>query len=124
VGTTLDLNLVFSIEILKNALLILAALVFVRTISSYVAYGSYLGAKGTFLLALGDSMPLTFLIAIATIAYEGKLISQNEYLAFVVAGMLSGVIIMSLLKLIIHLTYKKQEEGPASKRQGPGDTYT
>jgi Kef-type K+ transport system membrane component KefB len=115
VGTTLDLNLVFSIEILKNALLILAALVFVRTISSYVAYGSYLGAKGTFLLALGDSMPLTFLIAIATIAYEGKLISQNEYLAFVVAGMLSGVIIMSLLKLIIHLTYKKQEEGPASK---------
>jgi Kef-type K+ transport system membrane component KefB len=110
VGTTLDMNLIFSLEILSNAMLILLALVFVRTISSYAAYGSYLGPKGTFLLALGDSMPLTFLIAIATIAYEGEFISHNEYLTFVVAGMLSGVIIMSLLKLIIHLSYKKQSE--------------
>lgn len=108
VGTTLDLNLIFSIEIFTNALLILLALVFVRTISSFVAYSSYLGAKGTFLLALGDSMPLTFLIAIATIAYEGKQISQNEYFAFMLAGILSGIVIMSILKLIIYLTYKKE----------------
>jgi Kef-type K+ transport system membrane component KefB len=109
VGTTLDLNLIFSVEILSNALLILLALVFVRTVSSFVAYSSYLGAKGTFLLALGDSMPLTFLIAIATIAYGGKQISQNEYLSFIVAGMLSGIIIMSLLKFIIHLTKEKEK---------------
>lgn len=108
VGTTLDLNLIFSAEIITNALLILLALVFVRTVSSFVAYSSYLGAKGTFLLALGDSMPLTFLIAIATIAYKGEQISQNEYLSFIVAGMLSGIIIMSLLKLIIHLTDEKE----------------
>jgi Kef-type K+ transport system membrane component KefB len=109
VGTTLDLNLIFSAEILSNALLILLALVFVRTVSSFVAYSSYLGAKATFLLALGDSMPLTFLIAIATIAYSGKQISQNEYLSFIVAGMLSGIIIMSLLKFIIHLTKVKEK---------------
>ncbi len=110
VGTTLDLNLIFSVEVITHALLILLALIFVRTVSSFAAYSSYLGAKGTFLLALGDSMPLTFLIAIATIAYNGKQISQNEYLSFIVAGMLSGIIIMSLLKLIIHLTYKKEEK--------------
>lgn len=108
VGTTLDFTLIFSFEILSNAILILLALVFVRTISSFAAYSSNLGAKETFLLALGDSMPLTFLIAIATIAYEGEQISQNEYLSFIVAGMLSGIIIMSLLKLIIHLTNKKE----------------
>lgn len=108
VGTTLDFTLIFSFEILSNALLILVALVFVRTISSFAAYSSNLGAKGTFLLALGDSMPLTFLIAIATIAYEGGQISQNEYLSFIVAGMLSGIIIMSLLKLIIHMSYKQR----------------
>jgi Kef-type K+ transport system membrane component KefB len=110
VGTTLDFTLIFSFEIISNAILILLALVFVRTISSFAAYSSNLGAKETFLLALGDSMPLTFLIAIATIAYEGEQISQNEYLSFIVAGMLSGIIIMSLLKLIIHLTNKKESE--------------
>lgn len=106
VGTTLDLNLIFSVAIITNALLILLALVSVRIISSYIAYSSYLGAKETLLLALGDSMPLTFLIAIATIAYEGALISKNEYLSFIVAGMLSGIIIMSLLKFLIYTIYK------------------
>ncbi|MBW6489432.1 cation:proton antiporter [Sulfurimonas sp.] len=108
VGTTLDFTLIFSFEILNNALLILLALVLVRTISSFAAYTSLLGAKGTFLLALGDSMPLTFLIAIATIAYEGGQISQNEYLSFIVAGMLSGILIMSLLKFIIYMSYQKR----------------
>lgn len=107
VGTTLDLNLIFATDIIENAFLILLALVFVRAISSFVAYRSYLSTKETFLLALGDSMPLTFLIAIATIAYEGSLISQNEYLSFILAGMLSGIIIMSLLKFLIFVIYKK-----------------
>lgn len=108
VGTTLDLNIIFSLQIIEHALLILLALVFVRVVSSYVAYHSYLGTKETFLLALGDSMPLTFLIAIATIAYEGALISKNEYLSFILAGMLSGVIMLSLLKFLIYIIYKKK----------------
>jgi Kef-type K+ transport system membrane component KefB len=106
VGTTMDLNLIFSTEILYHALLILGALVFVRVVSSYLAYSSHLNFTETFLLALGDSMPLTFIIAIATIAYEAALISKNEYLSLIVAGMLSGVIIMSLLKFLISYIYK------------------
>lgn len=106
VGTTMDLNLIFSTEILYHALLILGALVFVRVVSSYLAYSSHLNFTETFLLALGDSMPLTFIIAIATIAYEATLISKNEYLSLIVAGMLSGVIIMSLLKFLISYIYK------------------
>lgn len=106
VGTTMDLNLIFSAEILYHALLILSALVFVRVVSSFLAYGSLLSPSETFLLALGDSMPLTFIIAIATIAYEATLISKNEYLSLIVAGMLSGVIIMSVLKFLISYLYK------------------
>ncbi|MDD5372783.1 MAG: cation:proton antiporter [Sulfurimonas sp.] len=106
VGTTMDLNLIFSTEILYHALLILSALVFVRVVSSYLAYSSHLDPVETFLLALGDSMPLTFIIAIATIAYEATLISKNEYLSLIVAGMLSGIIIMSLLKFLISFIYK------------------
>lgn len=103
VGSTLDLNLIFTFDILKNAILLLLAMISVRAISSFLAYRSYLGnTKETFLLALGDSMPLTFLIAIATISYNGNLISKNEYLSFIVAGMLSGIILMSLLKILIN----------------------
>lgn len=107
VGTTLDLNLIFSFEIMSHAVLILVALVLVRTISSFFAYRKFLGTKETFLLALGDSMPLTFLIAIATIAYEGDLISKNEYSAFIVAGMLSGIIIMTTIKILMSKIYKE-----------------
>lgn len=106
VGTTLDLNFIFSYEIMSHAILILFSLVIVRTISSFLAYHNFLEAKDTFLLALGDSMPLTFLIAIATIAYEGELISKNEYSAFIVAGMLSGVIIMTVINLILYFSKK------------------
>lgn len=107
VGSTLDLHLILSAKILINAIAILLTLVFVRTISSFVAYKTHLNPMETFLLALGDSMPLTFLIAIATIGYEAKLITQDEYFSFIVAGMLSGVIIMSLIKFLIAKIYKK-----------------
>ncbi len=110
VGTTMDLNIIFSAEILTHALLILSALVFVRVVSSYIAYRAHLSGMETLLLALGDSMPLTFIIAIATIAYEAALISKNEYLSLIVAGMLSGIIIMSLLKFLISYIYEKKAE--------------
>ncbi len=110
VGTTMDLNLIFSAEILYHALLILCALIYGRVVSSYLAYSSHLDPVETFLLALGDSMPLTFIIAIATIAYEATLIAKNEYLSLIVAGMLSGVIIMSLLKFLIAYIYKTKVE--------------
>lgn len=110
VGTTLDLNLIFSAEVIYPALLILLAMVFVRVVSSYLAYSKHLSPVETFLLALGDSMPLTFIIAIATISYKAALINQNEYLSFIVAGMLSGIIIMSLLKFLISKIYKTKVE--------------
>lgn len=111
VGATLDLNLIFSAEILYHALMILSAMVFVRIVSSYIAYSTHLNPVETFLLALGDSMPLTFIIAIATIAYEATLISKNEYFSLIVAGMLSGIIIMSLLKFLISYLYKTKGKG-------------
>ncbi|MDX9814346.1 MAG: cation:proton antiporter [Sulfurimonadaceae bacterium] len=109
VGSTLDLTLVFSVKILLNALYIMLMIIFVRAVSSYVAYRTHLSLFETQLLALGDSMPLTFLIAIATIGYEANLISQDEYFSFIVAGMLSGVLIMSLLKFLIAKLYAKSK---------------
>ncbi len=107
VGSTLDLNLVFSAKILTNAFLILLAIFSVRFIGANIAHSSHLSPSERLLLAFGDSMPLTFLIAISTIGYEAELITKDEYLSFVLAGMLSGIVVMSIIKALIGRLYKK-----------------
>jgi hypothetical protein len=62
-----------------HALWIVLAMVSARMISSFVAYYSYLKLRSTILFSLGDSMPLTFLVAIATIAVKNGAIGQEEY---------------------------------------------
>lgn len=106
VGTTLDLNLVFTQSILTHALWIVLAMVGARMISSFVAYYSYLGVKSTILFSLGDSMPLTFLVAIATIAVKNGAIGQEEYASFIVAALMEGIIIMTLIQFLMFL-FKK-----------------
>lgn len=101
VGTTLDFNVLFTSEIFYKATLIVIAMVMARLFSSFVAYYKYLGAKDTILFSLGDSMPLTFLIAIATIAISNNAISLNEYYAFVLAAIIEAIVIMVVIKVIL-----------------------
>ncbi|MDD2400064.1 MAG: cation:proton antiporter [Sulfurovum sp.] len=101
VGTTLDLKVLFTKEIITTSGLIVLAMVLARLISSMIAYYKYLGFRDTVLFSFGDSMPLTFLIAIATIAVNNNAISLNEYYAFVLAAMIEVVFIMILIKLIM-----------------------
>lgn len=103
VGTTLNLNLVFTPDILTHALWIVLAMVGARMLSSFAAYYSYLGLKETILFSLGDSMPLTFLVAIATIAAKNGAIGENEYASFIVAALMEGVVIMILIQLLMHV---------------------
>jgi len=108
VGTTLDLDVVFKLEIIKHAMLIIVAMISVRMISSFVAYYKYFGFKDTVLFSLSHSMPLTFLVAIATIAINTRAISMYDYYAFVLAAMVEGVGIMIVIKLIMHFPRNKQ----------------
>lgn len=101
VGTTLDINVLLTIDILFEASLIVMAMVLARIVSSFVAYYRYLGARGTILFSLGDSMPLTFLIAIATIAISNNAISLDEYYAFVLAAIIEAIVIIIVIKLIL-----------------------
>ncbi|MBV5279462.1 MAG: cation:proton antiporter [Campylobacteraceae bacterium] len=102
VGTTLDLNLVLTQHILTHALWIVVAMVGARMVSSFVAYFSYLGFKSTILFSLGDSMPLTFLVAIATIAVKNGAIDNDEYASLIVAALVEGIVIMTLIQVLMH----------------------
>jgi Kef-type K+ transport system membrane component KefB len=103
VGTTLDLNLVFTEVILYQALWIVLAMLGIRLLASFIAFHTHLGTKGTLLFSLAYSMPLTFLVAIATIAVKNGAIGQEEYASFIVAALMEGIIFMTLIQILMAL---------------------
>jgi Kef-type K+ transport system membrane component KefB len=107
VGSTLPLAVFTDKEVLKQAFFIFATLVSIRFVSFLIAYLGYFGFKNTTLLSLGNSMPLTFLVAIATLAHNTKNISDKEYYAIVVASMISAIVLMVLIKILHQLFSKK-----------------
>lgn len=96
-GSTVDLEIV-DLQILKHALFIMAAIISIRLISSYLVFYNYLKFKQTTLFALSDSMPLTFMVAIAMLSYNYGLISQEEYFSFIIASMIDGLFLMILIR--------------------------
>ncbi|MGE4471972.1 MAG: cation:proton antiporter [Sulfuricurvum sp.] len=110
VGSTLSLDAFTDLKILQLALFISATMILIRFISSMVAYSGYLGFKNTILFSLSDSMPLTFLVAIATLGYQANAITHDEYYAFIVASMGSAVVLMILIKIIYLFLNRRQEK--------------
>ncbi|KIM08631.1 MAG: sodium:proton antiporter [Sulfurovum sp. FS08-3] len=108
VGSTIDLDVVNS-AIITHAFFIILLMVLIRLISSFVAFYKYLKFKPTILFALSDSMPLTFMVALAMIAYKAELITHDIYIAFVLASMIDGLILMILIRKLY--TYFKQQGG-------------
>ncbi|MFW2378191.1 cation:proton antiporter [Aliarcobacter butzleri] len=96
-GSTVKLDMV-TLDILHHAIFIMCAIITIRLISSYLVFYNYLKFKQTALFALSDSMPLTFMVAIAMLSYNYGLISQNEYFSFIIASMLDGLFVMVLIR--------------------------
>ncbi|MDN5067533.1 cation:proton antiporter [Aliarcobacter butzleri] len=96
-GSTVKLDMV-TMDILHHAIFIMCAIITIRLISSYLVFYNYLKFKQTMLFALSDSMPLTFMVAIAMLSYNYGLISQNEYFSFIIASMLDGLFLMVLIR--------------------------
>lgn len=110
VGSTVALEAFTDVKILQMAFLIASAIVGIRLISSFVAYVGYLGFKNTILFSLSDSMPLTFTVAIATLGYQANAINHDEYYAFIVASMGSGIFLMILIKILHSYFYPKESK--------------
>ena len=101
VGSTVNLKALFSPDILFLSLQIAGIIVALRMISSMI-YLSQLGLKGTLMFAMGDSMPLTFLLAVATIGKESNAITANEYYALVISGIIVSISMMTIIKIVIN----------------------
>ena len=96
-GSTVKLDMI-NLEILQHALFIMVTIICIRLISSYLSFYKYLKLKQTTLFALSDSMPLTFMVAIAMLSFSYGLITQEEYFSFIIASMVDGLFLMVLIR--------------------------
>jgi hypothetical protein len=63
-----------------------------------------MGWNRFFMIGLSQSMPLTLLIAVATLAYHNHSITQFYYYAFILAAILEVLIVMIAIRLLSHFT--------------------
>ena len=106
VGSSLKLSLI-SFELLKDSLVLTALMIGLRIVSSFLFYNE-LKLKNTILFGLSLSMPLTLLIAIATLAYQNHSISLYWFSVFVTTAVLEVIVTMVGVKVINKLTLAKK----------------
>lgn len=99
IGSTLDLNMLFSQELMRKVGFVIMAMIFMHLCSALIAFYRSMGPKHTLLMSMSNSMPLTFLVAIATIGFQNQAIGKEDYYVLITAAMLQALIMMMLIKL-------------------------
>jgi len=108
IGASFDLD-AFSIDgLISKALIIAVAMIAMRVIASLV-FKKQLGIIDSILMGLSHSMPLTLLIAMATLAYTANSIDTLHYYAFILAALFQVISVMITIKLINNYKIKKEE---------------
>ncbi|MDQ7045220.1 MAG: cation:proton antiporter [Sulfurimonas sp.] len=99
IGTAFDLSALALDGLIYKAFLIVLAMTSMRLIASLV-FIKNLGFIDSILMGLSHSMPLTLLIAMATLAFNAQSIDQLHYYAFILAALFQVISVMIIIKLI------------------------
>ncbi len=99
IGSSFNLEAIFMEGLLLKALLIALGMIAMRIISAGV-FVKKIGHRNSILLGLSHGMPLTLLIAMATLAYHANSIDQLHYYAFILGALFQVIIVMVTIKLI------------------------
>ena len=99
VGASFDLASLKVDGVVSGALLITALMILSRILAA-VSLKPVSGAKNALLVALALSMPLTLLVAVATIGYETKLLDLLSYYQLILASIFEILIAMILIKAL------------------------
>ena len=98
VGSALDLSMI-SLKLIADALILTFLMIFLRIVSSFLFFKE-LKLKNTILFGFSLSMPLTLLIAIATLAYQNKVLDDYWFTVVVTAAVLEVIVTMLGIKYI------------------------
>lgn len=105
VGASFDINALVLEGVVSGALLITVLMIVSRLLAAIVLRGIS-GSRDALLIALSLSMPLTLLVAVATIGYETDLLELLTYYQLILASIFEILISMTIIKI---LQTKKEE---------------
>lgn len=107
IGSSFNLDALAMNGLIEKALVITLVMIIMRLIASLV-FIKELGVVDAILMGLSHSMPLTLLIAMATLAFNANSIDKLHYYAFILAALFQVISVMIVIK-IIHI-YKTKKE--------------
>jgi len=99
IGTSFELSSLFLPNLITTALLITFGMIMIRWMSSMI-FVKDIGVKNATLLALSHSMPLTLIIAVATLAVHNHSISEFYYYAFILSAIFEVILCMIFIRII------------------------
>ncbi len=99
IGTTLKIDSLMTPKILKLASLVTIVMIFTRILASLLVFHT-LKIKERVLFGFAHSMPLTLLVAVASIAYNSHAINEEIYYSIILASIFEVVISMISIKVI------------------------
>ncbi|CAA6820772.1 MAG: NA+/H+ antiporter (napA), putative [uncultured Sulfurovum sp.] len=100
IGASFDLNNIFVPEVLITTSILLSGMFAIRIIAAFTL--SFITEKRqALLIGLALSMPLTLMIAVATIANEHGSIGRYDYYAVILASLLEVIISMIIIKVLV-----------------------
>ncbi len=107
IGSSFNLDALIINGLISKAIIIASVMIAMRVVSSLV-FIKELGFTDSILMGLSHSMPLTLLIAMATLAFSANSIDQLHYYAFILAALFQVISVMIAIKLINN--HKKAKE--------------
>jgi Kef-type K+ transport system membrane component KefB len=100
IGASFDLRQVVHPQVWVMTIILLSAMFSIRLIAAFTL--SFIAEKRqALLIAFALSMPLTLMIAVATIAYEHNRMVPSDYYAVILASLLEVIISMVVIKLLV-----------------------
>jgi hypothetical protein len=108
IGSSFHLDALTTIEgLISKAAIITFAMISMRVVASLV-FIKRLGVIDSVLMGLSHSMPLTLLIAMATLAYNANSIDELHYYSFILASLFQVIFVMIFIKLLNNHKLKKE----------------
>lgn len=99
VGASFDLKALVLEGVVSGALVITVLMIASRVLAAILLKGIS-GSRDALLIALSLSMPLTLLVAVATIGYETKLLDLLTYYQLILASIFEILISMTIIKVL------------------------
>jgi len=99
VGASFDLHALLRPSVITGGILITAIMISMRIMAAFLLR-SISGSRDAILIALSLSMPLTLLVAVATIGYTANHINLTVYYQLILASLFEVIISMVAIKLI------------------------